>query len=233
VEQVTTEHEQETTDERSSVLKVPTTLKSLIEGLIFAAQEPLTLQQMRTVYQGEGRGADQRQLDGDDVRRIIDALNRSYRDQDRPYRIVQVAGGYQFATLPEYAEWVGKLYREQGRRKLSQSGIESLAIIAYKQPISRMQIEAIRGVNCDGVLSTLIERELISISGRGDGIGKPFLYATTKKFLEYLGLKDFRDLPDLAELERRFAMDAAADRPLVPPPASASGEDGSRDAEKQ
>ncbi len=201
MEQVTTEHEQETTDERSSVLKVPTTLKSLIEGLIFAAQEPLTLQQMRTVYQGEGRGADQRQLDGDDVRRIIDALNRSYRDQDRPYRIVQVAGGYQFATLPEYAEWVGKLYREQGRRKLSQSGIESLAIIAYKQPITKAEIEKIRGVNCDYVLKTLLEKELVTVTGRAETVGRPLLYGTTRDFLKHFGLNDITDLPRPREIE--------------------------------
>jgi segregation and condensation protein B len=89
-----------------------------------------------------------------------------------------------------------------------------------------MQIEAIRGVNCDGVLATLIERELISISGRGDGIGKPYLYSTTKKFLEYLGLKDFGDLPSLDELERRFALDAEPSKPLVPPPGNQSDNGG-------
>jgi segregation and condensation protein B len=138
--------------------------------------------------------------------------------------IVEVAGGYQLATLPEFSGTICRLFKGRKKAKLTQPALETLAIIAYKQPIGRMQIEAIRGVNCEGVLATLIERELISISGRGDGIGKPFFYSTTKKFLEYLGLKDFRDLPSIEDLERKFAMDTAVEKPLVPPPGSAQGE---------
>jgi len=195
-----------------------------IEALLFASDTPLSAAKLASLV---GTASTRRVL------AAIGTLADFYREANRGFTIVEVAGGYQLSTLPEYSGVISRLFKGRKKGKLTQPALETLAIIAYKQPISRMQIEAIRGVNCDGVLSTLIERELISISGRGDGIGKPFLYATTKKFLEYLGLKDFRDLPDLAELERRFAMDAAADRPLVPPPASASGEDGSRDAEKQ
>ncbi|HUV37425.1 MAG TPA: SMC-Scp complex subunit ScpB, partial [Patescibacteria group bacterium] len=98
----------------------------------------------------------------------------------------------------------------------SKPALETLAIIAYKQPISRLDIEQIRGVNCDGVLSTLQDRELIEVSGRGEGIGKPFLYTTTKRFLEYLGLKDHRDLPSMEELERSLELTEQISRPLVP-----------------
>jgi segregation and condensation protein B len=112
-----------------------------------------------------------------------------------------VAGGFQVTTLPEFSGAVKRLYKNKRKSKLSRAAIETLAIIAYKQPINRTEIEAIRGVSCGGVLSTLTDRELITVSGRGDGIGKPFLYSTTKRFLEYLGLKNYRELPEIEEFE--------------------------------
>jgi segregation and condensation protein B len=180
---------------------LPTTLKALVEALVFAAQEPLSLAQIKSIYQGESRNSESRQIDTDAIRKIVDELNKEYGKADRPYRIVSIAGGYQFATVAEYAEWIGKLYREQGRRKLSQSGVETLAIIAYKQPITKSEIEKIRGVNCDYVLKTLLEKELLTIVGRAESVGRPLLYGTTKEFLKHFGLNDLTDLPRPREIE--------------------------------
>ena len=183
-------------------LKVPATFKALVEALVFAAQEPLSMSQIRSIYQGEGPRSDvSRQVEPEAIRQIIADLNKEYTKHERPYRIVQIAGGYQFATLPEYAEWLGKLYKEQGRRKLSQSGIETLAIIAYKQPITKAEVEKIRGVNCDYVLKNLLEKELLAVTGRAETVGRPLLYGTTREFLKHFGLNDITDLPRPREIE--------------------------------
>lgn len=186
-------------------------LERRIEALLFASDTPLSAGKLAALT-----GVTQTKR----ITAAIDALRRFYEETRRSYTVVEVAGGHQLTTLPEFSFIVSQLFKGKKRSRLTQPALETIAIIAYKQPISRMQIEAIRGVNCEGVLATLIERELVSISGRGEGIGKPFLYSTTKKFLEYLGLKDFRDLPSLAELERRFAMEAAAEA-SAPPAADA------------
>jgi len=193
---------QEQTTIEKTELKIPTTFKALVEALIFAAEEPLSLNQIRSIYQGENlRNAESRQIEPDTIRQIVTDLNKEYSKQDRPYRIVQIAGGYQFATSSEYAEWLGKLYKEQGRRKLSQSGVETLAIIAYKQPITKAEIEKIRGVNCDYVLKTLLEKELLTVTGRAESVGRPLLYGTTREFLKHFGLNDITDLPRPREIE--------------------------------
>jgi segregation and condensation protein B len=179
-------------------------LERAVEALLFASDTPLSSSRLAALT---GDPTPKR------VRAAVETLRRFYGETKRSYTIVEVAGGYQLTTLPEYSFIVSQLFKGKKRSRLTQAALETLAIIAYRQPISRMQIEAIRGVNCDGVLATLLERELVSVSGRGEGLGKPFLYSTTKKFLEYLGLKDFHDLPDLAELERRFAMEATAGAP--------------------
>jgi len=166
-----------------------------VEALLFASDAPLSASRLSALTGDSPAG---------EIREAVRALERFYRATSRSFGIVEVAGGYQLTTLPEYAHIVGKLFRARRKMRLSQPALETLAIIAYKQPISRMQIEAIRGVNCDGVVSTLVDRELITITGRGEGIGRPFLYSTTRKFLEYLGLKDFRDLPALEELEKEI-----------------------------
>jgi segregation and condensation protein B len=193
--------EEQTTIEKTE-LKIPTTFKALVEALIFAAEEPLSLNQIRSIYQGENlRNDESKQIEPETIRQIVTDLNKEYSRQDRPYRIVQIAGGYQFATSSEYAEWLGKLYKEQGRRKLSQSGVETLAIIAYKQPITKAEIEKIRGVNCDYVLKTLLEKELLTVTGRAESVGRPLLYGTTREFLKHFGLNDITDLPRPREIE--------------------------------
>jgi segregation and condensation protein B len=193
--------EEQTTIEKAALV-VPTTFKALVEALIFAAKEPLSINQVRSIYQGENiRDETSRHVEPDTVRQIIADLNKDYTRQDRPYRIVQIAGGYQFATLSDYSEWLGKLYREQGRRKLSQSSVETLAIIAYKQPVTKAEIEKIRGVNCDYVLKNLLEKELLTITGRAESVGRPLLYGTTREFLQHFGLNDITDLPRPREIE--------------------------------
>ena len=193
--------EDQTTIEKAALV-VPTTFKALVEALIFAAKEPLSINQVRSIYQGENiRDETSRHIEPDLVRQIIADLNKEYTRQDRPYRIVQIAGGYQFATLSDYSEWLGKLYREQGRRKLSQSGVETLAIIAYKQPVTKAEVEKIRGVNCDYVLKNLLEKELLTITGRAESVGRPLLYGTTREFLQHFGLNDITDLPRPREIE--------------------------------
>jgi segregation and condensation protein B len=182
-------------------LQVPTTQKSLVEALVFAAKEPLTISQIRAIYQGEGPQAFLHNLDGDEIIESIEELNAEYDKTEKPYRIVQIAGGYQFSTLPIYAEWLGRLYKEQSRRKLSQSGIETLAIVSYKQPITKADIETIRGVNCDYVLKTLLEKELVTVVGRAHAPGRPLLYGTTREFLKHFGLNEITDLPRPREIE--------------------------------
>ena len=193
---------QEQTTIEKTELKIPTTLKALVEALIFAAQEPLSINQIRAIYQGDdARNNGSKQIEPETVRQSVTDLNLEYEKSDRPYRIVQIAGGYQFATLSDYAEWLGKLYKEQGRRKLSQSGVETLAIVAYKQPVTKAEIEKIRGVNCDYVLKTLLEKELLIVTGRAESVGRPLLYGTTKEFLKHFGLNDITDLPRPREIE--------------------------------
>lgn len=193
---------QEQTTIEKAELKIPSTLKALVEALIFAAQEPLSINQIRTIYQGDdARNNGLKQIEPETIRQSVIDLNLEYEKSDRPYRIVQIAGGYQFATLTDYAEWLGKLYKEQGRRKLSQSGVETLAIVAYKQPVTKAETEKIRGVNCDYVLKTLLEKELLTVTGRAESVGRPLLYGTTKEFLKHFGLNDITDLPRPREIE--------------------------------
>ena len=193
---------QTTTTNAPVVLQVPTSVKALIEALIFGAREPLSVRQIQALYEDQGTGGGEpRKIDYEEVNRSVEELNAEYTASDRPYRIVQIAGGFQFATLPHYAEWLGKLYKEQARRKLSQSSIETLAIIAYKQPITKPEIESIRGVNCDYVLSTLLEKDLATIVGRAPTVGRPLLYGTSKEFLRHFGLNDLNDLPRPREIQ--------------------------------
>ncbi|MGB2869164.1 MAG: SMC-Scp complex subunit ScpB [Bacteroidota bacterium] len=190
----------ETNTIETKELAVPTTLKSLIEALIFAAQEPLTPKQMKAIYEGDRREST-RTIETETIREIVAELNEEYEKTGKAYRIVPIAEGYQFATLSQYAEWIGKLYKEQGRRKLSQSGIETLAIVAYKQPVTKGEVEAIRGVNCDYVLKTLLEKELVTVTGRAETVGRPLLYGTTREFLQHFGLNEITDLPRPREIE--------------------------------
>ena len=193
-------------------------LERRIEALLFASDVPLSTSRLTALTGAES---------AKHIKDAIELVDRFYRETGRSFEIVEVAGGYQITTLPEYARIVSQLFKNKRKSRLSQPALETLAIIAYKQPLCRTDIEMIRGVNSDGVLSTLIDRELIQISGRGEGVGRPYLYSTTRKFLEYLGLKDHRDLPSIEEIEKTFTMEAFIE------PAPADVQEGSTEEEPQ
>jgi len=145
----------------------------------------------------------------EDVAAAVDALKADY--ESRPgLQLVEVAGGYQIVTRPQLHEWVRRLFHERSSQKLTVQGLESLAVIAYKQPITALEIGEIRGVNTSGVLSTLLERHLIKIVGRKNVVGRPFLYATTKEFLIRFGLKDLNDLPKIEDMAEALGFDPPA-----------------------
>lgn len=142
------------------------------------------------------------------IRRLVEELNLEYDESGRAFRIVEVAGGFQYATIREYGEWVAMLSKEKLRRRLSPAALETLAIIAYRQPVSKPEIEQIRGVNCDQVLLSLLEKNLVAITGRSEGVGRPLLYGSSDDFLRCFGLNNVGDLPKLREIEELMEEDA-------------------------
>ena len=175
-------------------------LKKITEVLLFSSDRPLSLKQIKDIINEEkavtGVAADLKQIE-----KAINELMQKYSSDDFSFGIINVAGAYRFATKREYAPWLSKLNREKLKRRLSQSALETLAIIAYRQPITKSEIEAIRGVNVDYIIGSLLEKELITIRGRAEIPGRPMLYGTTDSFLEYLGLNSLDDLPPLKALE--------------------------------
>jgi len=166
-----------------------------MEAMLFLSGEVLTVQAFREVLG----------INDAEVRRLMSELIEEYRDRNGGVLIVEIANGYQMVTNPIYAEWIKKFRAAQTSTKLSMPALETLAIIAYKQPIIKAEIEQIRGVNSDSALRTLSERRLIKIMGRKEAPGRPFLYGTTREFLEYFGLKDLTELPTLKDLQREEA----------------------------
>jgi len=173
----------------------------IIEALIFGSDEPLTAGQIVSIISSAEDSGLRMRITEDEVLQHIRELNAEYVRAGRAFRIIQVAGGYQFATMPEYADWLGKMMKEKAKRKLSPSALETLAIIAYKQPVTKPEIEAIRGVSADYVISTLLERGLITIVGRAATPGRPLLYGTTQDFLKHFGINDLADLPKPREID--------------------------------
>jgi segregation and condensation protein B len=165
-------------------------MKAILEALIFASESPLTLDRMKEVL-----GVNRK-----DIQRWLSDLMEEYRRAERGFILAEVAEGFRFQTRPEYAEWIKKL-RKSKTTALSQPALETLAIVAYRQPVVRADIEKIRGVDSGGVLRTLLERKFITIIGRKDIPGKPLVYGTSKKFLEIFGLKDLSELPTLKDIE--------------------------------
>lgn len=173
--------------------------KSIIEALIFSSEEPLSDSEIiRTIKGIDGEDVE---INNQNVFDIISELNTEYSESGRSVRIINIAGGYLFATKEEYSKYIGFLSSEKSKRRLSQAALETLAIIAYKQPITKPEIEAIRGVNSDYVIASLLDKNLITISGRAETIGRPLLYSTTKEFLIYFGLNNIKDLPKPREIE--------------------------------
>jgi segregation and condensation protein B len=179
--------------------------RQVIEALIFGSDEPLTARQLIDIMGStEGEGPRLRVRE-EEVLLEIRELNAEYVHAARPFRIIQVAGGFQFATMPDYAEWLGRMVKEKAKRKLTQVTLETLSVIAYKQPVTKPEIEAIRGVTADYAIQKLLERGLVTIVGRAATPGRPLLYGTTKDFLKHFGLNDLSELPKPREIEEIMA----------------------------
>ncbi|HAJ78274.1 MAG TPA: SMC-Scp complex subunit ScpB [Fibrobacteres bacterium] len=165
----------------------------ILEALLFASDDLLTIEKLKSILPG--------QPDARKIRQMADSINQQLQKQRHPFEIVEVGGGYQFRTLSYYYPWVQQLFKEKTAKKLSIQSLECLAIIAYKQPITKAEIEAVRGVISDGAMKTLMEKHLVTVSGRSEKAGRPLLYATTKEFLSYFGLNKIADLPRIEEFE--------------------------------
>ena len=175
-------------------------LTAIIEALVFASPEPVTVKTLVKLLDGETK---------EDILAAIETLKQQYA---RPggLQLVEVAGGYEIVTRPELHEWVRRMFHERTTQKLSVAALETLAVIAYKQPVTAPEVADIRGVNTTGVLGTLIERKLVKIVGRKQVVGRPFLYGTTREFLERFGLNDLSDLPKVEDMSELLGFDLPA-----------------------
>lgn len=172
---------------------------SVIEALIFASEEAISANEIiRAIKEIDGEDV---QISLQDIENCIEDLNKKYSQFSLSFKLVKIANGYLFATNPEYAKYIGYLSSEKSKKRLSQAALETLSIVAYKQPITKPDLEAIRGVNSDYILNTLLEKNLIKITGRGETVGRPLLYTTTDEFLKYFGLNNLSDLPKPREIE--------------------------------
>ena len=165
----------------------------ILEAVLFASDDVLTIEKLKSILPG--------QPDARKIRQMTESINAQLQKQRHPFEIVEIGGGYQFRTVSYYYPWVQQLFKEKTAKKLSIQSLECLAIIAYKQPITKAEIEALRGVMSDGAMKTLLEKHLVTVSGRSEKAGRPLLYATTKEFLTYFGLNKLADLPKIEEFE--------------------------------
>jgi segregation and condensation protein B len=182
-------------------------LKFILEAILFSAQKPLTPKELRELLAAAAEHGDEakpfKKTKEDVVVAALEELQREHEAAQRSYRLACVAGAWQFASQPEFAPWIVALVGAKVRpSRLSQPALETLAIIAYRQPLTRAEIEQIRGVAVDGVMQTLLERGLVEQAGRAEVIGRPMTYGTTQAFLEYFGLRSLEDLPAADELRR-------------------------------
>ena len=165
--------------------------KQILEAVLFASDVPVTLNVLTQVL-GNRTAAE--------VRAVLAEMAAAYESEERGVILSEIAGGFQILSRKECAPWVEQMLRSRRKIRLSKPALESLAIVAYKQPITKVEIDSIRGVDSAGVLHTLLERNLVTIKGRSKGVGRPLLYSTTQEFLSYMGLNELTDLPELKEL---------------------------------
>lgn len=211
--------------QRSEAPLSPEARKRVIEAILFAADGPVTLEVLAECLPAE---------DPEAISADLTVLGEDYEAQGSSFELVRVAGGFQLCTRERWANWVARFQRGNRRVRLSRAAVETLAIVAYRQPITRSEMEEIRGVDSGAVLHTLLERNLITIKGRSKGVGRPLLYATTGEFLEYFGLDRLEDLPRLDEIEsilkeREEPIDMETLAGELPAPeslADSSGEEG-------
>ena len=185
------------------------TLVRVVEALLFSAQKPLTQIELTTAIKGAGAEDEFApnefaRIKEADVAGALQKLKAEYIEQQRAFQLAEKAEGWQLTTDPGFAQWVRQLFPGPKPARLSAPALETLAIIAYRQPIPRVDVEAVRGVNIDGVLQTLMERGLVRIAGRAEIPGRPLLYETTQFFLEHFGLKNLDELPNVEELRKRY-----------------------------
>ena len=181
-------------------------LNQIVEAMLFASKEPITTKLIakiiRKVSKKEVPDEKLCSVNAKEIGKVLDALNRSYEKKNSPYVIEERSSGWSLFTRIEYGVYLRELFPDLKPTRLSAPALETLAIVAYRQPITKAAIEAVRGVNVDGVLQSLIERGLVGIGGRADLPGKPFLYETSKNFLEHFGIKNVDDLPNASELRQ-------------------------------
>lgn len=178
---------------REEDLQDPQKAKQVVEALIFASAKPLTAAEIRKAT---------KILTVSQIEKIAAELKEDYQKNGRCFELLEIAGGYEISSKKEFAPWIMKIELQRKARQATQSALETLAILAYKQPLTRAEIEALRGVDTSGVLNTLMEKNFIRIVGKKEVPGRPFLYATTEKFLEHFGLKSIRDLPSIDEIRQ-------------------------------
>ena len=181
-------------------------LKSIVESLLFVHDQPLSLDRLATLLEEHERA---------EIRQALDELMEEYGSASRGIVMVQVAGGYQLRSRPEHADYIRRLNKGRGV-KFSQSALETLSIIAYRQPVTRAEVEYLRGVDSGGVLKSLLEKKLLKILGKKDVPGKPLIYGTSREFLELFSLKDISALPTLKEIQELAPPDPFADQPALP-----------------
>lgn len=172
---------------------------SVIEALIFSSDEPINPGEI--IRSIKGIDGEDIQITSSEIEECINNLNKKYEENNISFRIITIANGYIFASDKEYAKYIGFLSSEKSKRRLSQAALETLAIIAYKQPVTKPELETIRGVNSDYILTTLLEKKLITITGRAETVGRPLLYCTTDEFLKYFALNKITDLPKPREID--------------------------------
>ncbi len=180
-------------------------IKKIIESLLLVSEKALTLGQISEVIEG---------VDLVEIKSAIKSLKEEYSNPEHGFQIAEVAGGYQFCTNPDCSQFLKKFYTSRRVFRLSAPALETLAIIAYKQPVTRSEIEFIRGVNVEGVLRTLVDRMLVKIKGRKEVVGRPIMYGTTTEFLQYFGLKSLEELPSLEEFTRQISNSDLSDKSI-------------------
>ena len=167
-------------------------MKRELEALLFATDSPLTIARLKKIFAP---------IEAADLKAAVQELQEEYDAREHAFAIIEFGGGYQIATKPEFSPIVEKMLKTRRFTRLSKAGLEVLAIIGYRQPLTRLEVDDIRGVNSSGAISTLTERNLISVVGRSQAVGNPLLYGTTREFLNHLGLKGLGQLPDLPDIE--------------------------------
>lgn len=188
-------------------------LDNIVLALVFSADEPITVRKLAAILED---------VPASEIKNSLENWSRKFDDESWSIALERVAGGYQLSSRTQYAPYIARLYTGRRKLRLSKAALETLAIISYKQPITRADVEHVRGVGCGGVIGNLLERSLIRITGKARVLGAPFLYGTTQEFLEYLGLNSLKDLPSLEELEELLEREESA--AVGPPEIQEDGE---------